>query len=62
MTAPLPNWVIDLVGAVDKYEFEHGETDEGWPCLGVALGKVPDGVRQQAAAVRDYLDQQEQPQ
>lgn len=58
MTTALPNWVIDLVNAVATYEDEHGHPDEGHACLGSALGEVPPDVRQQAAAVREYLFQQ----
>lgn len=54
MTTPLPNWVIDLVRAVETYEFEHGHTGDGWPCLGNALAEVPDDIRDQARAIHEY--------
>lgn len=54
MTTALPNWVYDLVSAVETYEFEHGQTTDGWPCLGAALEDVPAEVRQGARAISAY--------
>jgi hypothetical protein len=55
---PLPNWVYDLVNAVNQYEHDHGSTKDGWPCLGKALAAVPDDVQAHAAVNRNYVDQQ----
>jgi hypothetical protein len=50
----LPNWVIDVVIALDKYEDEHAKEHT---CLAPALDHVPAEIRAQARGVRDYLAQ-----
>ena len=54
MTTALPNWVIDLINAVDVHEYEH---DKEHHCLGDALNAVPADVVQQARGARFYLAQ-----
>lgn len=46
-----PNWVIDLVGAVDQYEDEHAK---GESCLHEAYQQIPPALIQAARIVRHY--------
>lgn len=47
-----PNWLIDLVAAVEEYEYAHADSDK--QCFGPVLSNVPDEVRIAANAVADY--------
>lgn len=53
---PLPNWVFDLVTAVEEFEFIHPKQD---PCLKDALDTVPADIRQTAKAIQDYVRRRE---
>jgi len=53
----MPNWVYDLVSAVEEYEELHGGHTEGWGCMGRALAAVPLEQRQTAEAIADYVRQ-----
>lgn len=55
MTTALPNWVIDLVNALQAHEDEHGHPDDGHACLAWILKTVPAEVRGQAAAIKEYV-------
>lgn len=50
----MPPWVYDLIAAVEEYEDCHADHRAGWPCLGEALGKVPENEKDRAAAIVSY--------
>jgi hypothetical protein len=43
-----PDWVLDLVAAVEHFENEHAKVDSPADCFGRQLDAVPDEVRAQA--------------
>lgn len=43
-----PGWLLQLVAAVESYEYIHGHPQEAWPCLAEALSGVPTRLRHQA--------------
>ncbi len=43
-----PNWLLNIVGAVEDYEDKHGHPTDGWDCLRAALLPVPENVRAMA--------------
>lgn len=47
MTADQPDWVLDLVAAVEHHEAIHGKPEE-WGCLAGPLDQVPAEVRAMA--------------
>jgi hypothetical protein len=56
-----PNWVIDLIVAVEEYEFTHPQDAH---CFQAALMEIPDEVRNAVRAVAEYkreTERQEQP-
>lgn len=45
----LPEWVLDLVAVVERFEYVHPKVGEGLDaCLGEALNQVPADVRAEA--------------
>lgn len=49
-----PNWVIDLINAVDEYEDLHEHKKEGGHCLQAWLIAIPEEVLTAARQVRAY--------
>lgn len=43
-----PNWLLQLVAAVEHYEDIHSKVEEGEECFAGALEVVPDSVRSMA--------------
>lgn len=54
----MPDWVIEVVSALDEYEDIHGQPDE-WHCLAPALETVPPEVRTFAAGWRRHKKRSE---
>lgn len=44
-----PDWLLDLVAAVEHFEYTHAKVDSPADCLGAQLDAVPDEVRSMAA-------------
>lgn len=44
----LPDWVLDLVAEVERFEDEHAKVSPGTECLSNALAAVPHDVRAEA--------------
>lgn len=44
----LPDWVLDLVAAVEHFEYVHPRVDIRDDCLAAPLEAVPTDVREQA--------------
>lgn len=53
-TREQPNWLYDLIAAVEQYEDVHEHVKEGGRCLQDVLDRVPDELRLAANAIADY--------
>lgn len=59
--APLPNWMLDVVIAVQEHEDIHRSVRDGGICLQGVLDLVPAEVRIAAKAVAEYRRQEATP-
>lgn len=50
----IPNWVIDMVIAVDEYEDRHAHVKEGGHCMERVLDAVPPNVLGAVRMVAEY--------
>lgn len=50
----IPNWVIDMVIAVDEYEDQHAHVKEGGHCMEHVLNAVPPNVLGAVRMVAEY--------
>lgn len=57
----LPNWVLDVVIAVQEHEDVHRSVRDGGICLESVLDSVPTEVRIAAKAVAEYRRQEATP-
>lgn len=49
-----PNWLYDLIAAVERYEDVHEHVQEDGRCMQEVLDRVPDELRLAANAIADY--------